>query len=100
MAADLMSEIDALRNQIDALTKQMPKGSESPAASPGVDAPTGAVGGAPTGAFGLETETVDKIKEQFEGFVELLEKQLQDVPAGTAIAIFALGVLLGRLLPR
>jgi hypothetical protein len=96
MAADLMSEIDALRNQIDALTKQMPKGSESP----GVDAPTGALGGTPTGAFGLEAETVDKIKEQFEGFVELLEKQLQDVPAGTAIAIFALGVLLGRLLPR
>jgi hypothetical protein len=43
---------------------------------------------------------VDKIKDQFDGFVDLLEKHLQEIPAGTAIAIFALGVLLGRLLPR
>jgi hypothetical protein len=97
MAADLMSEIEALRSQIDALTKQMPKGAES---SRPADAPTGSVSGTHSGPLGLDSETIDKIKEQFEGFVELLEKQLHDVPAGTAIAIFALGVLLGRLLPR
>jgi hypothetical protein len=95
MATDLMSEIEALRGQIDALTKQMPKGAESNA-----DAPTGPVGGAHSGPLGLDSDTLDKIKEQFDGFVELLEKQLQDVPAGTAIGIFALGVVLGRLLPR
>ena len=96
MAADLMSEIDALRGQIDALTKQMPKASQSPTG----DAQTEPLGGAHAGPLGLDSETVDKIKAQLEGFVELLEKQLQEIPAGTAIAIFALGILLGRLLPR
>jgi hypothetical protein len=95
MAADLTSEIEALRSQIEALTKQMPKAAESAA-----DAVAGSLGGAHSGPLGLDAETVDKIKEQFEGFVELLEKQLQEIPAGTAIAIFALGVILGRLLPR
>jgi len=94
MPADLMSEIEALRGQIDALTKQVPK-----TEAQGAEAPTESLSGAAS-ALGLDTETVDKIKEQFEGFVGVLEKQLQEIPAGTAIAIFALGVLLGRLLPR
>ncbi len=96
MAADLMNEIEALRSQIDALTKQLPPDSGAPSdnsAESGVDS-------SHSGPLGLESETVDKIKEQFDGFVDLIEKQFEDIPAGTAIAIFALGVLLGRLLPR
>jgi hypothetical protein len=94
MAVDLMSEIEALRSQIDALSKQMPKPAEpQSAAKDALDVDH-------WGALGIDSETVDKIKEQFDGFVELIEKHLHEVPAGTAIAIFALGVLLGRLLPR
>jgi hypothetical protein len=85
MASDMMREIEALRGQIEALTRQMP-------------AADATAGKAPSSM--PETDAVEKIKEQFEGFVELLEKQLQEIPAGTAIAIFALGVMLGRLLPR
>ena len=93
MAADLMNEIEALRSQIDALTKQLPADAQSPSsANDGAEAHSG--------PLGLESDTVDKLKEQFDGFVDLIEKQLEDIPAGTAIAIFALGVLLGRLLPR
>jgi hypothetical protein len=88
MASDVMREIEALRGQIEALTRQIPKGADAP---PAVSSGTPSV---------HESETVEKIKEQLEGFVELLEKQLQEIPAGTAIGIFALGVLLGRLLPR
>jgi hypothetical protein len=95
MAADLKSEIDALRSQIEALTKQMP---QTPDAAP--SGQTDLLGGAALGQFGIDSETVDKIKDQFDGFVDLLEKHLHEIPAGTAIAIFALGVLLGRLLPR
>ena len=95
MAADLKSEIDALRSQIEALTKQMP---QTPDTAP--SGQTDLLGGATLGQFGIDSEIVDKIKDQFDGFVDLLEKHLQEIPAGTAIAIFALGVLLGRLLPR
>ena len=95
MAADLKSEIDALRSQIEALTKQMP-----PAPDVAQSGQTDLLGGATLGQFGIDSETVDKIKDQFDGFVDLLEKHLHEIPAGTAIAIFALGVLLGRLLPR
>ena len=94
MAADLMSEIEALRSQIDALSKQMPNPAEAQsAAKDPLDVNH-------WDALGIDSDTIDKIKEQFDGFVELIEKQMQEIPAGTAIAIFALGVLLGRLLPR
>ena len=95
MAADLKSEIDALRSQIEALTRQIPQ-----AADAAQSGQAGPLGGATLSQFGIDADTVDKIKDQFDGFVELLEKHLQEIPAGTAIAIFALGVLLGRLLPR
>jgi hypothetical protein len=95
MADDLKTEIEALRSQIEALTKQIPRTAD--AASGGQ---TDLLGGASLGQFGIDADTVDKIKDQFDGFVDVLEKHLQEIPAGTALAIFALGVLLGRLLPR
>ncbi len=94
MADDLKTEIEALRSQIEALTKQIP---QADAAQSGQ---TDLLGGVTLSQFGIDADTVDKIKDQFDGFVELLEKHLPEIPAGTAIAIFALGVLLGRLLPR
>ncbi len=93
MAVDLMNEIEALRSQIDALSKQMPKPANRNRAHDRAEAD-------PWDALGIDSDAVEKIKEQFDGFVELIEKQLHEIPAGTAIAIFALGVLLGRLLPR
>lgn len=94
MAADLMNEIEALRTQIDALSKQVPKTEEAQSTL------KDALDATHWDALGIDSETVDKIKDQFDGFVELIEKHMQEIPAGTAIAIFALGVLLGRLLPR
>jgi hypothetical protein len=99
MADDLKTEIEALRSQIEALTKQIPRTAEAASGgSPGGQ--TDLLGGAALGQFGIDADTVDKIKDQFDGFVDVLEKHLQEIPAGTALAIFALGVLLGRLLPR
>ena len=94
-----MSEIEVLRSQIEALTKQMAKG---PDTQPGLDAATAtdSAGGAPARPSIFESEAAGRIKDQLDGFVELVEKQLEEVPAGTAIGIFALGVLVGRLLPR
>ena len=97
MADDLKTEIEALRSQIEALTKQIPRAADVTGSPSGQ---TDLLGGAALGQFGIDADTVDKIKDQFDGFVDVLEKHLQEIPAGTALAIFALGVLLGRLLPR
>jgi len=95
-----MSEIEALRGQIEALTKQIPGASDSKSATGEGIGMAESLSGAQPDAAGFESETVSRVKEQLEEFVEMLEKQLHEIPAGTAIAIFALGVVLGRLLPR
>jgi len=92
MAADLNEEIAALRGQIEALSRQIPAKPE-----PG---PTRSASEAIESLLGVPSETVEKIKDQLEGFVELLGKQLHDIPAGTALAIFALGVVFGRVVSR
>lgn len=99
MADDLKTEIEALRSQIEALTKQIPRTADA-ASGGSPSGQTDLLGGVSLGQFGIDADTVDKIKDQFEGFADVLEKHLQEIPAGTALAIFALGVLLGRLLPR
>ena len=95
MAVDLKSEIEVLRGQIEALTKQIATDAKAPDATApdAADEPN-----ARPSIF--ESEAAGRVKEQLDEFVELVEKQLQEIPAGTAIGIFALGVLLGRLLPR
>jgi len=92
MAADLTEEIAALRGQIEALSKQIPT-------QPGPQASMSA-SEAIESLLGVPSETVDKIKDQLEGFIELLGKQMHEIPAGTALAIFALGVVFGRVLSR
>ena len=41
-----------------------------------------------------------ELREKIEEFAELLQKDLKQVPTTTAIAIFALGVLMGRLISK
>jgi hypothetical protein len=100
MATKLMSEIEALRGQIEALTKQIPAPGDSKSATGEGIGMAESMSDTQSDASGFESETVSRVKEQLEEFVEMLEKQLNEIPAGTAIAIFALGVVLGRLLPR
>jgi hypothetical protein len=92
MAADLTEEIAALRAQIEALSKQIPT-------KPDPDVSMNA-SEAIESLLGVPSDTVDKIKDQIEGFIELLGQQMHEIPAGTALAIFALGVVFGRVLSR
>jgi hypothetical protein len=41
---------------------------------------------------------VDEVKEQLEELASLLEQEIRDLPAITCLAIFSLGILMGRLL--
>ena len=45
-----------------------------------------------------EEEVVESksIQGQLEDLMELLEQEIQDMPAVTALAVFSLGVLMGR----
>jgi hypothetical protein len=45
-------------------------------------------------------EQFSELKQQFDELLEKLNQELSEIPTATAIGIFALGVLVGRLLPR
>jgi hypothetical protein len=92
MTAELTEEIAALREQIETLSKQIPEKPEP--------ASTMSVSEAIESLLGVPSETVEKMKDQLEDFIELLGKQMHEIPAGTALAIFALGVVFGRVLSR
>lgn len=47
-----------------------------------------------------EDEDLSRLKAKVEDFVGTIQKDLREIPAATAVGIFALGVLMGRLLPR
>ncbi len=47
-----------------------------------------------------EKEDLSRLKAKVEDFVDTIQKDLREIPAATAVGIFALGVLVGRLLPR
>ena len=86
------SEILELRDQIEKLVSQQAAQQER------LDSQQEAS----NSATNSKTATGDlaKIRESLEEFMELLEQDLKQVPVTTAVAIFGLGVLFGRLMPR
>lgn len=89
---DIQSEIDELRARLESLSRA---GGREQAAASGAE-PQGAEG-AGTGAGGGWFHDILKQAEELWGGLDL---QLKDIPAKTALMIFALGVLTGRLLSR
>lgn len=84
---DLENELKELRQQVATLSaarEQAAKEASEPEPQPSKSQPQ-------------RRSTFD---EQLEELYELLEEQIRDIPTLTAIGIFALGVLLGRLMPR
>jgi hypothetical protein len=81
-------EVQELRKQVERLSAekastdspQERSASEHPAADEGND--------------------LSSLRAKLEEFMGTLDRDLQQIPATTAIGIFALGVLMGRLLPR
>ena len=49
---------------------------------------------------GDEEGNLSILRGKLEEFMGTLHQDLRDIPATTAVGIFALGVLMGRLLPR
>lgn len=89
---DIRSEIEELKSQLEKLSRSREQDhqTESGATPLGVDE----IGGGTTGGWFRE------IVKQAEDLWSGLDIQMKDVPAKTALVIFALGVLTGRLLSK
>ena len=85
--SDVQQELAALRKEVAALSAAR-KQKEAPAGPDNDDART-------------DTEQRDAgnaIKGQIEELTTLLQEEFREMPAVTTLAVFALGVLMGRLL--
>ncbi len=90
---DIRSEIEELRAQMEALSRKKGEDASSPAAG---EAPRQEGGAGDDAATGWFRDIIKQAEELMGG----LDLQLKDVPAKTALLIFALGILTGRLLSR
>ena len=87
---EIMQEIEELRKQLQSLSA-----ARRPAA-----APEPAAQAAEADAGGEPGNPLRDMLKQAEELIGSLDLHLKDVPAKTALVIFALGVLTGRLLSR
>ena len=90
---DLRSEIEELRARLESLSRAGAQDAAQPAAGA---APHQANDAEDAGAGGWLHDIMKQAEELMGG----LDLQLKDVPAKTALMIFALGVLTGRLLSK
>jgi len=86
------AEVMELRKQIEKLTAQQAAREKNAEKKPQTEKPT-------------EKEESDEgefsqIREKLEEFADLLQQDLKQISVTTAVAIFAVGVLFGRLMPR
>ena len=85
--AGLERELQALRKQVELLSDR--EGSRDEVEEPPEDQ-----------GSSDEDVNLSLLRAKLEEFMGVLQKDLQEIPAATAVGIFALGVLMGRLLPR
>ncbi len=88
---DITTEIEQIKQQLEALTAARAQAS-------GRDAGEGA--GEASGGEGEAGSWLRDLLKQAEELIGGLDLQFKDVPARTALVIFVLGVLTGRLLSR
>ncbi len=85
--ASLEREVQELRKQVELLTD--PEGSRDEVEEPPEDEESSD-----------EDLKLSQLRGKLEEFMGTLQQDLREIPATTAVGIFALGVLMGRLLPR
>jgi hypothetical protein len=87
---DLERELRDLREKVERLASQVSSQTADPAPS-----------GEPTATSSTAAgEQLSALRSKFEDFLEVIRHDLDEVPTSSAIAIFALGILIGRMLPR
>ena len=89
--SDTSKELKKLRAEVAALSKAQ-KASARASTEPA------AVEGEGDGDESLLSEAIGLGKDQFEELATLLEEEIRDLPTVTCLTIFALGVLMGRMM--
>ena len=82
---DMQRELDELRKEVAALSKARKQREPEPSPEE-EEAPAAAEPG----------EDENAIKGQVEELLKLLQDEIRDMPAITTMAVFALGILMGR----
>jgi len=104
---DMRNEIEELRAQVTQLTaERKAKEKEPPRASSGQAAENESVtqgsdttAPAEDEAGAAEPEAAD-LTSQFQELIDTIDEELKEASPVTVLVVFALGVLVGRLLPR
>ena len=86
---DIEAEVDALRKEVQALMARQTDTGEMPSGEHGPDTAESAV-----------HDELHHLREKVTVFAQLFKDEAREIPAASAVAIFALGVMMGRLLPR
>lgn len=84
--AKLEREVQELRRQLELLTEK--------------EVPRDEVEEAQDAEVKSDEDNLSLVRTKLEEFMGILHQDLREIPATTAVGIFALGVLMGRLLPR
>ena len=99
----MQAELEALRAEVAALSKARTEARRTEATEttgkstdPGPEAASGA--SAFQGAATVDLEDPEALKGQLDQLLAQLEHEIRDMPTITTLAVFALGVLFGRLL--
>jgi hypothetical protein len=93
---DTTSELEKLRAELAALKaaqrEPSPSSPEQAASAPA------SAGQAESSVASVLQEAEDEVKGQFDELATLLEHEIRDLPAITCLAVFSIGILMGRLL--
>jgi len=92
---EIRRELDELRDQVAALSAAR-KQQEAAASSNAGETEEVAQAAAQPPESAHAPDTEHKVMRQFDELLELLERELRDLPAITCLAVFSLGILLGR----
>ena len=84
---DIQKELIELREQVAALSAQKEEATAAQTEGDG-------------GQTQPPSQGRSKFEQQLDELYGLLDEQIRDIPTFTALGIFALGILMGRLLPR
>ena len=101
---DTASELEKLRAELAALKEEQrqpaasPPAQEAPDAEMSTQASSGQGASSTTAQAGDAEEGEEEVKSQLEELAELLEHEIRDLPTITCLAVFSLGILMGRLM--
>ena len=90
--ASLEREVEELRKQVELLSDRRSRDE--------VAEPPEGEGSSDEDESSDDDVNLSNLRAKVEEFMGVLQKDLREVPATTAVGILALGVLMGRLLPR